>query len=102
VQADAHLQADVAYCLMNRLSAADRAGRPIEPGEKPIPGSVKLNAAEPGQASEMKRLAAETVEVDVLIAKAQEHIAFAKERRAALITAAVTGQIDVRAVRKAG
>ena len=49
VQADAHLQADVAYCLMNRLSAADRAGRPIEPGEKPIPGGVKLDAAEPGQ-----------------------------------------------------
>lgn len=37
-----------------------------------------------------------------LIAKAQEHIAFAKERRAALITAAVTGQIGVRTARKAG
>lgn len=34
--------------------------------------------------------------VDVLIAKAEEHIALAKERRAALITAAVTGQCDVR------
>jgi type I restriction enzyme, S subunit len=40
--------------------------------------------------------------LDSLIAKAQELIAFAKERRAALITAAVTGQIDVRTVRKAG
>jgi len=37
--------------------------------------------------------------VDALIAKAQEHIAFAKERRAALIAAAVTGQIDVRTAR---
>jgi type I restriction enzyme S subunit len=37
-----------------------------------------------------------------LIAKAQEHIVLAKERRAALITAAVTGQIGVRIARKAG
>jgi type I restriction enzyme S subunit len=39
--------------------------------------------------------------VDALIAKAEEHIALAKERRSALITAAVTGQIDVRTARKA-
>lgn len=45
---------------------------------------------------------ATTAKIDVLIAKAQEHVAFAKERRAALITAAVTGQIDVRTARKAG
>ena len=40
--------------------------------------------------------------IDSLIAKAQEHIALAKERRAALITAAVTSQFDVRTARKAG
>lgn len=40
--------------------------------------------------------------VDALIAKAQEHIALAKERRAALITAAVTGQFDVRTAQKVG
>jgi type I restriction enzyme S subunit len=39
--------------------------------------------------------------IDSLIAKAQEHIAFTKERRTALITAAVTGQIDLRTTRKA-
>src|SRR5699024_4825681 len=39
--------------------------------------------------------------IDALIAKAEEHIALAKERRAALITAAVTGQFDVRTARKA-
>ena len=39
--------------------------------------------------------------IDALIAKAEEHIALAKERRSALITAAVTGQIDVRTARKA-
>jgi type I restriction enzyme S subunit len=43
----------------------------------------------------------QTAQVDALIAKAQEHIALAKERRSALITAAVTGQIDVRTARKA-
>ncbi|MBF6216188.1 restriction endonuclease subunit S [Nocardia puris] len=43
----------------------------------------------------------QTARIDLLIAKAQEHIALAKERRSALITAAVTGQIDVRTARKA-
>ena len=43
----------------------------------------------------------ETTRIDALIAKAEEHIALAKERRSALITAAVTGQIDVRTARKA-
>ncbi|QDW61349.1 restriction endonuclease subunit S [Oerskovia sp. KBS0722] len=38
----------------------------------------------------------QTSKIDALVAKTQEHIALAKERRAALITAAVTGQIDVR------
>jgi type I restriction enzyme S subunit len=44
----------------------------------------------------------QTSRIDTLIAKAEEHIALAKERRSALITAAVTGQFDVRTARKAG
>lgn len=43
-----------------------------------------------------KSLDQQTSRIDSLIAKAEEHIALAKERRSALITAAVTGQIDVR------
>lgn len=43
----------------------------------------------------------QTARIDALIAKAEEHIALAKERRSALITAAVTGQIDVRTAQKA-
>jgi type I restriction enzyme S subunit len=43
----------------------------------------------------------QATQIDALIAKAEEHIALAKERRSALITAAVTGQIDVRTARKA-
>ncbi|MER5395372.1 restriction endonuclease subunit S [Streptomyces sp. NPDC002599] len=50
----------------------------------------------------LAEVAAATERVDSLVAKAQEHIAFAKERRAALITAVVTGQLDVRTARKAG
>ena len=46
-------------------------------------------------------LVAVTSRIDALVAKAEEHIALAKERRSALITAAVTGQIDVRTARKA-
>lgn len=48
------------------------------------------------------RLDEQTARIDTLIAKAEEHIALAKERRSALITAAVTGQFDVRTARKAG
>ncbi|MEV6256883.1 restriction endonuclease subunit S [Nocardia sp. NPDC051911] len=43
----------------------------------------------------------QTARIDALIARAQEHISLAKERRAALITAAVTGQFDVHTARKA-
>lgn len=42
----------------------------------------------------------QTTQIDALIAKAEEHIALAKERRSALIAAAVTGQIDVRTARE--
>jgi type I restriction enzyme S subunit len=37
----------------------------------------------------------ETARIDTIIAKAEQFIALSRERRAALITAAVTGQIDV-------
>ncbi|MGO2423402.1 hypothetical protein [Glutamicibacter arilaitensis] len=41
-----------------------------------------------------------SITIDALIAKAEEHIDLAKERRSALITAAVTGQFDVRTAKK--
>lgn len=47
------------------------------------------------QRSIAAQLNRETTAIDTLIAKAEQFIALAKERRAALITAAVTGQIDV-------
>lgn len=37
----------------------------------------------------------ETAKIDALIAKAERFIELARERRAALITAAVTGQIEI-------
>lgn len=54
------------------------------------------------QADEQARVADQTAKIDALIAKTQEHIALAKERRAALITAAVTGQFDVRTAARKG
>lgn len=42
----------------------------------------------------------QTKQIDTLIAKAEEHIALAKQRRSALITAAVTGQFDVHTAKK--
>lgn len=52
------------------------------------------------QQTEIASLTAETSRIDNIIAKAEEHIALAKERRSALITAAVTGQFDVRTAEK--
>lgn len=43
----------------------------------------------------------QTAQIDALIAKAEEFIGLVRERRAALITAAVTGQIDVRTAGRA-
>ena len=43
----------------------------------------------------VERIDRETAKIDMLIAKVERHIELAKERRAALITAAVTGQVDV-------
>jgi type I restriction enzyme, S subunit len=40
----------------------------------------------------------QAAKIDMLIAEAERFIELSKERRAALITAAVTGQIDVREV----
>ena len=39
----------------------------------------------------------QTAKIDTLIAETERFIDLARERRSALITAAVTGQIDVRA-----
>jgi type I restriction enzyme S subunit len=46
----------------------------------------------------VKYLDQKTPKIDALIAESQRFIELVKERRAALITAAVTGQIDLRAV----
>ncbi|KZM35792.1 restriction endonuclease subunit S [Oerskovia enterophila] len=48
------------------------------------------------QQATVARADREVASIDTLIAKAEEFIGLARERRAALITAAVTGQIDVR------
>ena len=44
----------------------------------------------------------ETAKIDALITKVERHIELAKERRAALITAVVTGQIDVTTSTQSG
>lgn len=57
----------------------------------------------PSRIDEQKEIAsflnAETAKIDLLKAEAEHAIALLKERRSALISAAVTGQIDVRVAR---
>lgn len=60
-------------------------------------GNIRL--AVPPLAEQIEELAVvstETAKIDLLISKAELFIELAKERRSALITAVVTGQIDVR------
>lgn len=59
-----------------------------------------LRVSAPNEVNEQQRIAKylkeQTVKIDSLIAETERFIKLSKERRAALITAAVTGQIDVR------
>lgn len=59
----------------------------------------EIRIAIPPLAEQLKQLAAvreQTAKIDVLITEAERFIELSRERRSALITAAVTGQIDVR------
>lgn len=59
--------------------------------------AVKLPRMPLEEQAEIARfLSKETARIDTLITKTQQSIALLKEKRAALITAAVTGKIDVR------
>lgn len=81
-----------AYCnavSMPHLTAEKLAAMPL-----PIPDPDE-------QTRIADRLDAETATVDELIAKADHFIALSNERRSALITAAVTGHIDVSSGRAA-
>lgn len=75
---------EIAGATFRRLNLGTLGATPI-----PLPTIV-----------EQRRIAAhleeQTAKIDVLIGRAERFIDLAKERRSALITAAVTGQIDVR------
>lgn len=59
--------------------------------------AIELQVPSPAeQTQQAGRLSEQTSNIDRLIAKAEQFIELAKERRSALITATVTGQIDVR------
>lgn len=64
---------------------------------QPVAASIRVPVP---PLDEQRRIVAhleeQTTKIDTLIAKAERFIELSKERRAALITAAVTGQIDVR------
>jgi type I restriction enzyme S subunit len=48
------------------------------------------------QSKEVEQLVAQTAKIDTLIGETERFIELSRERRSALITAAVTGEIDVR------
>lgn len=68
---------------------------------KTVVGRLPIHVPDISRQDEtVTRICEQVGRIDVLIAKAEEHVALAKERRAALITAAVTGQFDVRTAHK--
>jgi type I restriction enzyme S subunit len=79
------LEASGSSPSMQNISRADILNLPMD-----LPG-----------VAERRRIVAhihtQTAKIDTLIAETERFIELAKERRAALITAAVTGQLDVSA-----
>jgi len=76
---------------------AIKAGSTHQTIYQPIAAALKMPVPSVGEQREIvDYLDFEVAKIDALIAKTHEHIALAKERRSALITAAVTGQFDVR------
>lgn len=75
---------------MDNLNASIIAGLKV-----PLPPVIEQRAL-------LLLLDEQTSKIDELIGKAEQFIALTKDRRAALITAAVTGQIDVRTTTSAG
>ena len=58
--------------------------------------NLPMNVPDPAEQHRiLKHLDEETAEIDNLITKTQRHIELVRARRSALITAAVTGQIDI-------
>jgi type I restriction enzyme S subunit len=89
------------YEYLRRISSENGATK----GGLTVGDLRDLKVSMPGKEEQSRlvnKLERASAHIDTLIAKAVEHIALAKERRAALITAAVTGQFDVRTARKAG
>lgn len=74
---------------MQNISREDLANLPMD-----LP-AVRI------QQETLRVIDVQTAGIDALVDKAEQHIALAKERRSALITAAVTGQIDVRTAGRA-
>lgn len=74
----------------------------VNPGAVPSLSDKKLMALKiPFPSARVRRAIARSIDdqtsrIDALIAESEDLIALSQERRAALITAAVTGQIDVR------
>lgn len=95
------LAGPVAYWA-NRLEAIDVA--PLVSGSAQPKLTARalmgIRVAAPDSVEEQQRIAAfvheKTAKIDALIAKTERFIELSKERRAALITAAVTGQCGVR------
>ncbi len=75
---------------MDNLNASIIAGLKV-----PLPPVIEQRAL-------LLLLDEQTSKIDELIGKAEQFIALTKDRRAALITAAVTGQIDVRTTTSGG
>jgi type I restriction enzyme S subunit len=94
----------VALAMRSHKTRSDvaAAAKGTSPSMQKLSQSDVLNLVIPfpplhEQRAIVARLDAETAKIDALIAKAEQFIALSKERRAALITAAVTGQLDIAA-----
>ena len=79
-------------------SCADGSTIPHLTAEKLAGDACSASARSRSSARSSRYLDEQTAKIDALIAETERFIELSRERRAALITAAVTGQIDVREV----
>ena len=88
---------DAFIASRSRVSASDTARRWHQPSTS---SSSRASRSPFPPLDEQRRIVAyldeQTAKIDALIAETERFIELARERRSALITAAVTGQIDVR------
>jgi len=91
-----YLREAIEVCRLSGFFEANNRTATLPSLSRDVLGGLRMPCPPPSeQRAIADRLDRETARIDALIAKAERFVELARERRSALITAAVTGQLDV-------